>query len=185
MVSLRPVPLARLGAIVFVLSVTATLLQSTPAYAYTVCGRHSWVKSTVLNSAPQPSVTEAEVQETAGYNTMGTGTHCWGSGISGFKQHTSVSASYCYVGPLISDNLIDCTYSLTGDTWWVYQGEQQYLNMTATINGHYRNSGTDYHVKGSFTIQSDGTYSHRCWTTGTITYPYETDCHNGGTLNGQ
>jgi hypothetical protein len=166
-----------------------SVLQVIPAQAsHTRCGRHSWVRSTVLHTAPIPHTTEAEVQEEAGWYTRGHN-RCWGSGISGFLQHAG--GSRCYNGPLVTNELVSgtCRYSLTGAPWYVREGVQQYYDMTATIWATYRNSVgmnyTNYTLYGRFKIRYDGTYTRNCWFSGTITYPYETDCNSGGILSGR
>lgn len=82
-----------------------------------------------------------------------------------------------------------CKYSLTGDPWWVRNGVQQYYNMQATILARYKQStGGDpvyYTLYGRFNIRYDGTYTRRCWYTGSIIYPYVTACAAGGILSGR
>jgi hypothetical protein len=67
----------------------------------------------------------------------------------------------------------------------VRDGVQQHYDMTATIWGTYRNNCIYYRLYGRFKIRYDGTYTRHCWFSGTITYPYETDCNSGGILSGR
>lgn len=180
-----------LGAAVSILValVIVPAVRMTPALAYTTCGKHLGVKTTLLTTAGTWPVTVAEVYGEAGLRTQGTST-CWGRGVYDFLYHTT--ASSCYLGAAWLDNT-GCYYDpLTGDYWWTVSGTKRYYNMKQHTYGKYKvvdptdpELGRTFTLHAKFTIRFEGTYTRDCYFTGTLPSATKLDCHDTGIQSGR